>query len=757
MTQQLELAGAGAALRTVEGLLVYVTYANEETGYSVLKVGLDGAPPGSIDTWVGIAPPLKPGARLRGRGRVEDSKYGPQLRCETIFPILPTGVEGIELYLGSGVLPRVGPALARRIVAKFGDKTFETLTNDPQALLLVEGIGPTTLAGIIDGWATEQSTAELMAFLEQHGASPGLAGAIVKRYKSQAIHIVSTQPYRLALEVNRVGFKTADTIARSVGITADAPERAQAAALHTLHEMTTRGHCYATMTALADATADLLGPGAADTYEAIEMLAHHIPPPVGASANERPTPARVIIERLDNTNLGDPEDDMLVVYPRALYTAEVELADRIRDIMAQVGAELGGAAEAIAKFEKESGKTLAPEQRAAVEAVATHKIVVVTGGPGTGKSLVTKAILSVLEGAGLTVLLASPTGRAAKRLSEATGHPASTVHRTLGMREGGRGFMFTRENPLTTASIVIDEFSMAETALANSLFQALRTTARVVIVGDVDQLPSVGPGAVLRDIIESAAVPTIRLTRIFRQAEGSQIIEAAACINRGQRPIGAAPGTNGEFFIFPETDSAAASQKVVRFVASSIPTRFGFDPVRDIQVITPMIKGTCGVIELNRVLQATLNPTGPSITRGQTTYRLGDKVIQTKNDYDRDCFNGDIGVIVQVYPAENRLVVDMDGHEVAYEKGDLDHLMLAYAITCHKFQGSQAKAVVVVLMREHFMLLSRNHLYTSVTRAEKLCVLVADPSALATALKETRRELRRTRLAWRLQDGMAAA
>ena len=752
MHQQLELAGAGSVLSTVEGTLVYVTYTNEETGYSVLKVEPEGAAPGAIDTWVGIAPPLKAGARLRGRGRVEDSKYGLQFRCETIIPILPTGVEGIELYLGSGVLPRVGPALARRIVARFGEKTFWTLTNDPQAMLGVDGIGPATLAGIIEGWATEQSTAELMAFLEQHGASPGLAGAIVKRYKSQAIHVVSTQPYRLALEVSRIGFKTADIIARSVGIAADAPERAQAAALHVLHEMTARGHCYATLNALADATAEMLGPGAADAFEAIEVLARPVPPPVGAP-EERWMPARVIVERLDGT-LGDPTDDDLVVYPRGLYTAETELADRIRDIMAQEGAELGGAAEAIAAFERESGKTMAPEQRAAVEAVATHKVVVVTGGPGVGKSFVTKAILAVLEGAGLTVMLASPTGRAAKRLAEATGHQASTIHRTLGMREGGRGFMFTRENPLPTAAMVLDETSMMDTMLSNSLFQALRTTTRVVLVGDVDQLPSVGPGAVLRDIIDSGAVRTIRLTRIFRQAEGSQIIEAAACINRGQRPVGAAPGTNGEFFIFPETDSAAASQKVVRFVASSIPTRFGFDPVRDIQVITPMIKGTCGVIELNRVLQATLNPTGPSLTRGQTTYRLGDKVIQTKNDYDRDVFNGDIGVVVQVYAGDNRLVVDMDGHEVMYEKGYLDHLMLAYAITCHKFQGSQAKAVVVVLMREHFMLLSRNWTYTATTRAEKLCVLIADPSALTTALKETRRELRRTRLAWRLRTGM---
>jgi exodeoxyribonuclease V alpha subunit len=748
---QLELTGAGEAQITVEGVVTHVRYQNAESGYAVMTVDAD---PTMSDpqahgshVLVGMAPPAKAGLRVRGRGRLEDSKYGPQVRCETIVPVMPTSADGIETYLASGALPRVGPALARRIVAKFGADTFNVLSTDPMRLLSVEGLGQKTMEAMVEAWKVEQGVAPLMAFLEAHGASPGLAGVIVKRYRGQAIHVVSKQPYRLALEVPRVGFKTADTIARAIGIAADSPERAQAAALHTLAEMTGRGHCYATVDALANATSELLGPGGADTYDAISALATTRP----ATADEPARLAPVIIENIDTGNDIDGSPLTRIVFQRALYEAEVDLARRILDIMAHEGAPLGGAAEAIAKFEAESGKTLAPEQRAAVEAVATHKILVVTGGPGTGKSFVTKAILSVLEGAGVTTALASPTGRAAKRLSEATGRRASTIHRLLGMKEGGRGFMYDRKNPLSAAAIVVDEVSMVSVDLANNLFDALRTSARVVLVGDVDQLPSVGPGAILRDVIASGVVPTVRLSQIFRQAAGSQIIEAAAAVNRGDRPIGAKPGTGGEFFVFDQRESQAAADQVVRLATSSIPSKFKLDALHDIQVIVPMIKGTCGVVTLNERLQAALNPNGRGLVRGSMKFRAGDKVIHTKNNYDLDVYNGDIGYVRSVDPEGKSMVVDYDGRDVLYEKDDLDQITLAYAITCHRFQGSQAPCIVLALLREHFMLLSRNYLYTAITRAERLCVLVADPSAIVTALKETRRELRRTRLAHRLR------
>lgn len=734
-------------LRTVEGQVTRVTFYAEDTGRSILRVTCEGR----SETWLGIAPPMQPGAQVRARGRVvHDPKWGAQMQCETMTPVLPASLAGIEAYLTSGNLPGIGPALGKAIVAKFGTRVFAILDTDPNLLQQVSGIGPAKIAKIAEAWKAERLVADVMAFLEGHGASPSLAARIVRRYAGHALHVVQTQPYRLALEVQGVGFKTADTIAQAIGISPDSPERAQAATLHVLGEGTQRGDCYLPIGMLAAKTAELILRPVEAIHEAIQALAT-TQATRNPKAPEAGTTTRLVLE--------EHEQAGAILYPRALYDAEVALATRLRGMLACESAELPGADKAIAAFEREAKVTLAPEQREAVEAAARHSVVVVTGGPGTGKSTVAKAIFAVLEAAKVTFRLASPTGRAAKRLSETTGRPASTIHRLLGMREAGYGFMHNASNPIPTGAIGVDEASMMDVQLANSLIQAMPTGARLIVIGDVDQLPSVGPGAVLRDIIASGAVPTVRLTRVFRQGEGSSILGAAMAINSGRVPTGPTleREQHGEFFVErdfgqePDQVSARAAERIVEIAANIIPARWGFDPVRDVQVIVPMIKHGCGTIALNKALQAALNPIGDGIKMGATVFRVGDKVIQTKNDYTRGVFNGDIGYVSRVDIDSAMLCVSIDGRDVEYDRRDLGDLMLAYAISCHRFQGSEAPAVVVGLMPEHFMVASRRWAYTAVTRGKRLVVLVTESRAIGRAVRETQREVRRTRLADRLR------
>ncbi len=728
-------------LRSVEGQVTRVVFYAEDTGRAILRVTCNGR----SESWLGIAPPLQPGANVRARGRVVvDPKWGPQMQCESIVPMLPASIAGIEAYLASGNLPGIGPAIAKAIVQRFGLRTFATLDADPNALLQVPGIGPAKVAKIAEAWKAERIIADVMAFLEGHGASPSLAGRIVKRYGGYALHVVQSQPYRLALEVQGVGFKTADQIAQAIGINPDAPERAQAATLHVLGEGTQRGDCYLPIGVLAAKTAELITRPVEAIHEAIHVLATEQVRLNPKAPPDSPTTTRLVLE--------EHEQAGAILYPRALYDAEVALAARLRDMLAYGSQPLEGAEKAIAAFEREAGVTLAPGQREAVEAAARHSVVVVTGGPGTGKSMVTKAILGVFDRAKVPTMLASPTGRAAKRLSEATGKPASTIHRMLGWRDKGYGFAHDANNPLPTGALLLDEVSMADLQLTNAVVQALRTGARLVLVGDVDQLPSVGPGAVLRDIIASEAVPTVRLTRIYRQAEGSAIIEQSHRINSGRMPEGPEFGVeDGEFFFTREDDSEAAARRIVWLVSDVLPARYGFDPAADIQVLTPMHKGHCGTIALNAALQAQINPRGNGIKRGNITFREGDPVLQTKNDRGRDVYNGDRGRVVRVDTDDASLVVDIDGREVAYDRTDLADLTLAYATSVHKSQGSTIRCVLVALQSEHYMLLSRGILYTGVTRAERLCILVANPRAVQQAVRETRREVRRTRLADRLR------
>lgn len=722
-------------LVTAEGDVVRVTYESEKSGFRVVRVALDGRE--TLATWVGRMQPVSPGMRVRATGKIEtDPRHGEQLRVTTLLEIAPSTLQGLEKYLGSGMVPGIGPALAARIVGTFGLQTLRVLDEAPERLSEVTGLGRKKAQSLTDTWTTQKTERDIMIFMQQHGVSPAIAMKIIKRFGPSAIDIVKRAPYRLALDVWGIGFKTADQIARDVGVSPDAPERAQAGVLQVLSDLAARGHVYAERGDLVARAASMLELDDTSVERAIDTLA---------------LSGRVIVER--------GASGETAVYEASLHEEEVRVGKRLLELLTGQGRTLMStrgespevvADNAIGMFENRAQVTLAPAQRDAVIGAARHKILVITGGPGVGKTTIVRAILSVFDRSGKTVRLAAPTGRAAKRMSEATGRDALTLHRLLEFEPKERGFLRNRKNPIEGDVVIVDEASMIDLHLCDALTQAIADDARLVLVGDVDQLPSIGPGAILRDIIASRAIPTVHLSQIFRQAAGSLIVENAHRIHDGIRPEGSTSKT-GEFFVFVRDDPADAAATIHDLVTDRIPRGFGLDPVRDIQVLSPMNKGPVGTLVLNETLQRALNPTGPTVTRGDRTFRLGDKVMQLRNDYEREVFNGDIGRISKMDAEAFTLTVTFDSREATYEASDLDDLVLAYATSIHKSQGSEYPAVVVTMMSAHFVMLSRNLLYTAVTRGKKLVVIVTDGRALTMALSETRREERLTGLRIRLQ------
>jgi exodeoxyribonuclease V alpha subunit len=576
-----------------------------------------------------------------------------------------------------------------------------------------------------------------MVFLQAHGASVALAARIVRRYGAGAMNVVSRDPYRLALEVHGVGFKTADRVAASLGVPADSPQRMQAGLLQVIHDLTEAGHAWTFEANLMGHATQMLGVDGEDTAVR-ERLGHAL--------RALELAGRAVVEEVDGER---------AVYGAPIHAAEVRLAARLAEIARAPLRELPGVADAIGAFEARAGVELAPEQRHAVSEAARRQLLVVTGGPGVGKTTIVRAILAILERARVPVCLAAPTGRAAKRMSEATGREACTVHRLLEFEPKSATFKRDRRRPIEAGAVVLDEASMLDLPIADSLAQAVAPGTRLLLVGDVDQLPSVGPGAVLRDVIASGVVPCVRLQQIFRQAARSLIVTNAHRINDGQTPIAAAPGTQTDFFVVERRDPERARETILELVTSRIPHKFGLDPVRDVQVLTPMNRGPAGAVALNDALQASLNPAGPALVRGARTYRAGDKVMQLRNDYEKNVYNGDVGLVSSIDPEESSMVVRFEDRDVAFDAGEIDDLVLAYACTVHKSQGSEYPAVVVPLLTTHFVMLSKNLLYTAVTRGKRLVVLVCDPRALELALSRQRREDRRTLLASRVAQALA--
>jgi exodeoxyribonuclease V alpha subunit len=742
----------------VEGIVERITYESAESSFRVLKLAVSGR--ADRLAVVGTFPPMALGARIRVRGQLEvDRKHGEQLRVESLIEIAPNTLGGLEKYLASGLIKGVGPKLAERIVAAFGLEALRVLDEEPHRLAEVEGLGQKRREALAKAWREQRAIREVMVFLQAHGASPALAARIVRRYGPKAMVVVSREPYRLALDVSGIGFKTADRIAASVGVARDSPERMQAGALQVLHDVTEAGHVWTSRAELVERATQML---------AVEPESQETEPRLASAIEALVLSGRAVIESPHGIR-GAPAGDDAMIYSAEMHDAEVRLAHMLGRLARGKSSLLGGVPQAIAAFEARSGVKLAPEQRKAVEEAARRQVLVITGGPGVGKTTIVRAILSVFARARVEVRLAAPTGRAAKRMTEATGVEATTLHRLLEFEPKTATFKRDQNRPLDAGAVIVDEASMLDLPTADALLRAVAPGSRLVLVGDVDQLPSVGPGAVLRDVIASGVVPCVRLREIFRQAARSLIVTNAHRINDGEAPLAPVPGADADFFIVERRDPDRARETLLELVTSRIPNRFGLDPVRDVQVLTPMNRGPAGAIALNAALQEALNPGGTSLVRGARTFRVGDKVMQLRNDYDRNVFNGDVGFIAgiddgtsaatprrgQQQGAEVTMTVRFDDREVPYDASELDALGLAYACTVHKSQGSEYPAVVLPLLTTHFVMLSRNLLYTAVTRGKRLVVLVSDPRALELALSARRREDRRTRLSERLAAEIA--
>lgn len=708
------------------GSVERVTFHSEESGFCVLRVKVRGHR--ELVTVVGTAAIVAPGEYLECEGEwVNDRSYGLQFKARQLKMVPPSTLEGIEKYLGSGMVRGIGPHFARKLVCAFGEQVFDVIERTPERLTSLPGIGPKRKARVVDAWAEQKAVREIMVFLQSHGVGTARAVRIYKTYGDEAVERVRENPYRLALDIHGIGFRTADALAQRLGVPRDSLIRAQAGVRHVLQELSGEGHCAAERDSLIETAASLL----------------EIEVPVIERA--------VALETREENLIAEAIDGRPCLFLAPLYRAETGVAGHLSRLLGGVP-PWGGIVvdQAIGWVEGKTGLRLSDSQRRAVAQAVAGKVTVITGGPGVGKTTVVNSILRIIAAKGARLLLSAPTGRAAKRLSESTGREAKTIHRLLEFDPRTMSFKRNAQYALEADLLVVDEASMVDVVLMNQLLRAVPDRAGLLLVGDVDQLPSVGPGSVLADIIASGRVPTVRLTEIFRQAATSKIIVNAHRINRGQMPERSEVEASDFYFIAADTPEEIYD-KLVQVVTTRIPKRFGLHPIRDVQVLTPMNRGGLGARALNAELQQRLNAEAePRISRFGWTFAPGDKVIQTVNNYDKEVFNGDIGWVRRILPEESLLFVDLDGREVEYEFGELDELALAYAATVHKSQGSEYPAVVMPLATQHYMMLERNLLYTGVTRGKRLVVIIGQPKALGLAVKTVRSRKRLTHLSARL-------
>jgi exodeoxyribonuclease V alpha subunit len=731
-------------METLKGILERIVYENEENGYVIARFT---SPEYGRDelTVVGNLMSASPGENLLLRGSwVNHPRYGRQFRIEEYKTILPATVVGIKKYLGSGMIKGIGPVMAARIVSHFGLDTLEIIENVPGKLRDVPGIGKKRVEMVTKAWQEQKEIKEVMLFLQSHNVSTNFAVKIYKTYEDRAITVVREDPYQLAEDIYGIGFKTADTIASNLGIGKGAPSRLMSGIQYILSESADEGHVYLPHDKLTVKSARMLDVDASDIEEALEMLRDR-----ESVIIEEDTELRH--ESL-KSQVSSPKSVLRSVYLAPFYYAETGVANRMASLLeTDPSRAISRVDESIGQLEKMKRIKFAEKQKEAVRKSLTSKVMILTGGPGTGKTTTLIGTIELMEQLQLKVLLAAPTGRAAKRLSETTSREAKTIHRLLEYSPQDGKFKKDQADPLDADVVVIDESSMMDLTLMNSLLKAVHPASTLILVGDVDQLPSVGAGNVLRDLIDSGAIEVVTLTEIFRQAQRSMIVTNAHRINKGQFPRLSGEKSR-DFFFIEEEDPEGAAAMVVDLVTRRLPDYYDYDAINDIQVLCPMYRGVVGATNFNESLQAALNPDGIALPRGGRNFRSGDKVMQIRNNYDKEVFNGDIGRIASVDPVDQIVMVAFPERVVEYDAADLSELMLAYAITVHKSQGSEYNAIVMPLLTQHYMMLQRNLLYTAITRAKKLVVLVGTKKAIGMAIRNDKVAKRYTGLARRLQD-----
>jgi exodeoxyribonuclease V alpha subunit len=742
------------------GLVERITFYNPENGYTVLRLrpdhqsGIHALPKSSLSfdglaTVVGNLPEVSPGEHLRLQGHWDKHpKHGSQFKVEVCEHTLPVTIAGIQGYLGSGMIKGIGPKLAERIVRQFREDTFDVIELSPERLLEVPGIGIDRTGRITKAWQEQKQVKEIMVFLHGHGVSTNLAVKIFKAYGDRSLEIVQQNPYQLERDIYGVGFKTADRIAQALGLPVEHPSRIEAGIVFALNEMINEGHVYVPKELLGQRAIELLQVSTDLISRAMDRLAgdDRIRCDVIPLSKKDGKEKQAVSESAGV--YGSP-----VIYLTPLYFGEKGVAERVRTLASSVSPESS------MNHVLFSDQSLSDEQQAAIEMALKHPVSILTGGPGTGKTTCLKALITTLEAQRKKYALVSPTGRAAKRLSEATGRSARTIHRLLEYSPLD-GFKHNDENPLDLDFLVVDEASMLDLLLTNHLLKAVRPGTHVLFVGDVDQLPSVGAGDVLRNLIHSGIAPVTRLNTIFRQAANSKIITNAHLINQGKFPVFSQG--EGDFFLFPAEDATTAADWIIQVVTERIPQKFGFDAIHDIQVLAPIYRGPAGVNALNDRLQEKLNPPAkdkPERRLFGAYFRLGDKVMQTENNYDKDVYNGDIGFIRSWDMIEQTITVDFYGRSAMFDWSEADQLALAYVVSVHKAQGSEIPVVVMPIVTQHYTMLQRNLLYTAITRARKLCVLAGSRRAIGMALRNNKVAQRFTALEWRLvqNKGMTAS
>ncbi|MDE2851497.1 MAG: ATP-dependent RecD-like DNA helicase [Acidobacteriota bacterium] len=702
----------------LSGVVERVVFHNPENGFAVLRVRVRGSfQPATV---VGRLPLVSQGETIRAAGAWKnDPNHGVQFRADRLAVSPPDSLDGIRRYLGSGRVHGVGPKMAKRLVKAFGEDVFEVIENEPERLKEVPGIGPKRARRLSEGFKDQKAVREIMVFLQTHGLGSSRAARIYRTYGADAATLLTEDPYRLARDIRGIGFRIADSIGASLGKDPEGLPRARAGLGYTLEQARGAGHCGLPRDELLEQARELL----------------KIPEEILVTAlSDELQAGRLVATRLNGEE---------AIFLPLLLSAERAITRRLGELLQAEPPPWADidAGKALAWVEKRLDVTLAPTQRAAVETSLRSRVAVITGGPGVGKTTLVNALLRILKARNVTCALCAPTGRAAKRLAESTGHSAKTIHRLLEIDPSSGAFRRGRQRPLDCGLLVVDESSMVDVELMAALLQGLPAEGSLLLIGDADQLPSVGPGQVLRDLIDSGAIPVARLREIFRQADNSRIVRNAHRVNQGYLPeLESARDELSDFYFVPADDAEDGQRKVVEIVAGRIGRRFGLDPVRDVQVLSPMNRGPLGVRTLNVTLQAVLNPAPESgaveVERFGWKYRAGDKVMQTENDYDKDVFNGDLGRIQSIDPGAEKMTIVFDGRPVEYRFSDLDRLMLAYAVTVHKSQGSEYPAVVVPISTHHYVMLRRNLLYTAITRGRQLVVIVGQKWALQKAVEE---------------------